>query len=430
MQTLSLLKPVLFVGLLVCNVFHCHSFDQEDKPNIWVYSDLSDPSVTTNTGHPINDPDDIVSLAALLLNADRFNIINIVVGSTNRGAQNNPLPFLKETFISAYNHDATLFRQGGLDFPTHVPFTWSSLTQGANPISFNIDNDYRTLDNFPSVSALAKYASDQPVTVLNWGPLTETAILLNHLIATRNIDALNNLRIVSHWTTSFHHQGSIDHPHNVANCLDDLNACRYVKDVAKRHGIKFYELGSSGQSGLVNASKNTIREPYFEHSRLGQLFNRAKFYFGKQDQSDGATFWILLNETHSKEPIDLSLDDAVLFNHFTPNSEACLIARFKEVSASIMLLLNERAKLIADSSANTPFTQQQIANWFTYAYKKNGKVEIVAPYQKMQFSIWSESNELITSGMLLRGNQYVDIDTDSAITVKITMGQWQKSFSL
>ena len=72
------------------------------KPTIWVYTDLSDPSDQRSGGHPQNDPDDICSLAALLLEANRFEIAGIVFSSTNRKELKDATPFVESTFTEAY----------------------------------------------------------------------------------------------------------------------------------------------------------------------------------------------------------------------------------------------------------------------------------------------------------------------------------------
>ena len=75
------------------------------KPTIWVTTDLSDPRTTRTGGHPNNDPDDICSLAALLLEADRFDIAAVVYSSTNRQNLPDATDFVQSTFAAAYAHD-------------------------------------------------------------------------------------------------------------------------------------------------------------------------------------------------------------------------------------------------------------------------------------------------------------------------------------
>ncbi|MDP5170977.1 MAG: DUF1593 domain-containing protein, partial [Bacteroidia bacterium] len=74
-------------------------------PIIWVYSDMSDPRDQRKGGHPQNDPDDICSMASLLLSANRFDIRGIVVASTPRSGLTDPMPFVEEVFVAAYQHD-------------------------------------------------------------------------------------------------------------------------------------------------------------------------------------------------------------------------------------------------------------------------------------------------------------------------------------
>lgn len=68
------------------------------KPNVWVYTDMSDPR---EGGHSFNDPDDIVTMSALLLEANRFNIETIVVSSTNRKYLGDSMDFVSRVFLDA-----------------------------------------------------------------------------------------------------------------------------------------------------------------------------------------------------------------------------------------------------------------------------------------------------------------------------------------
>ena len=95
---------------------------------------MSDPRDQREGGHPFNDPDDIVTMAALLLEADRFHIETIVVSSTNRKYLGDSMDFVNRVFLDAYHHDQPYLDKAFGGFPETINFVRSSATQVALPV--------------------------------------------------------------------------------------------------------------------------------------------------------------------------------------------------------------------------------------------------------------------------------------------------------
>lgn len=131
--------------------------------------------------------------------------------------------------------------------------------------------------------------------MLCWGALTEPAILVNACLHSGRAYLLKKVRFIAHWTDSSLHQGSPEHPENVANCREDASACSYLKAMAAEEKILFYELGAIGQHGIVSGSprgKNYFNQ--FHKSHLGKIFATGKYAFNTVDDSDSATYYVLL----------------------------------------------------------------------------------------------------------------------------------------
>ncbi|RDV29371.1 hypothetical protein DXV75_02680 [Alteromonas aestuariivivens] len=419
-------RSLLLAGLLLGSGLSLaqNSNAEQTQPHVWVYSDLSDPRDRRSGGHPQNDPDDIVSLASLLLSSNRYHIAAVVVGSTNRKNLHNPLPFLEQTFIPAYQHDRKALIEHYPDMQATIPFYWSSLTQQPQPHKFDPQRDYTDLTEFPTVKALVKYARQQPVWVLNWGPMTESAIVVKHLLDTSATDTLKNLRFVSHWTKSSLAQGSPQAPFDVANCRDDGAACHYLHEqAAQQSGVFLIELGAVGQTGIVNGSNQWKEKAEFDLSRLGQIFYRAKYYFGQPDQSDAATHWLLSGIdglSASLYPQDGGLSQQL---------EADNQQRFYQAAPAIMADLNHRSQL----AAGEPFSTAHIAEYFTYVYRKRDHYELYLPYNGMNYMITDASGKQVEQGQLPRGNHRLEglpVQEEKAYQVTISYQNWQKTYWL
>lgn len=270
--------------------------DQEPngKPNVWILTDMSDPRLG------VNDPDDVVAMAMYLLNADRFNTASVTVASTHRSrllTAPNQATWASGHLGGAYAKAQPCLQAQYGGYPSTVPWRQSSLSTGDSIRKFRDQDDYANLNGFPSVRALVDYARENPVFVLAWGPLTEAAMAVKHLKTRGDAAALRNVTIISHWTTSYIAQGTPQAPFEVANCKDDRSACDYLHQQARSDAdVKFYDLGSIGQTGIVSGSPSGYNWSAFRSSSLGEIYVDTKFAYGKPDGSDAATFYALMGD--------------------------------------------------------------------------------------------------------------------------------------
>jgi arylsulfatase A-like enzyme len=273
-----------------------------DPPKVWIYTDMSDPTLPgQNHRNTVNDPDDVSAMAGYLLMANRFETLGIVVTSTHRkehATSPDQAVWANRVFGEAYQTDLLHLKNLG-GFPDDIQFTQSCIKQSAE--KFADGKDYRSLEDYATVKSLFDSAKqlgdDEVINVLCWGSLTEPAILVAHCLATDNQSILKKLRFIAHWTNSPLHQGSPEHPEEVANCREDLAACRYLKSMAASGTIVYYECGAIGQHGIVSGSpKGNEYFDQFRTSRLGTLFVEGKYVHDCVDHSDSATYWTLLGE--------------------------------------------------------------------------------------------------------------------------------------
>lgn len=275
--------------------------DSPSKPKVWIYTDMSDPTLPgTNHRGTINDPDDVSAMAGYLLMANEFETLGIVVASTHRNEHRttpNQADWANKLFGDAYRADLKQMNDRFGGYPNEFTFTQSSIKETAE--RFSEANDYHLLDDYATVKALLDQVNSldegEQINVLCWGSLTEPAILVSHCIATGQEKLLKRLRFIAHWTNSPLHQGSAEHPEQVANCAEDATACRYLKAQAKAGTITYYECGAIGQHGIVSGSPKG--DEYFDRfrtSRLGTIFVEGKYVHGSVDHSDSATYWTLL----------------------------------------------------------------------------------------------------------------------------------------
>lgn len=272
------------------------------KPIVWIYTDMSDSSIVgKNHMGTLNDPDDISAMAGYLLLANEFDTRGIVVASTHRAEHANTpdqAAWADRTFGKAYRAEvANLNRKLGGGFPADISFIQSCIKPSAE--RYSPRKTYSSLETYHSVRALydeaVRESSGERIHVLCWGSLTEAAILVNHCQATGRPEVLKKLLFISHWTNSPLHQGSLEHPENVANCREDAAACAYMKDMAAAGRIDFRECGAIGQHGIVSgAPRGESYYKQFKVSRLGRLFAEGKYVQEGVDHSDSATYWVLL----------------------------------------------------------------------------------------------------------------------------------------
>ena len=77
-----MLKRIVILLYFVCLIININA---QKKPNVWIYSDMSDRTLPgPNKEHTINDPDDISAMAGYLLMMNEFNTKGIVITSTHR----------------------------------------------------------------------------------------------------------------------------------------------------------------------------------------------------------------------------------------------------------------------------------------------------------------------------------------------------------
>lgn len=394
------------------------------RPHLWVLTDLSDPRDRRVGGHPQNDPDDIVALASLLLEANRFEIDGIVFSSTNRPHLADATPFIESTFAAAYATDRPGLEKTFGGFPATIPFIRSSITGGAEARRFDPAADYADLSTYPSVQALVDTASDHPVNVLLWGPTTEAAIALQHCLTSGNDTAVANMRFIAHWTKSWIAQGTPAAPFHVANCRDDAAACAFLHDTALADPrVRFIETGSVGQTGIVNGSARYPHWAAFADSRLGQILTTAKFYSGKPDGSDSATFWVLI------DGFGPSIDDYAPDGSLDQATEEANRDRFLAAAPAINDDL--RARAIAAASGR-PFSPAFLAERFTYVYRYlNGRYYVYAG-QPAAYHVRDAAGRDLLSGSIERGQRELDLGAvpEGLLSVEVTSGGLTQTFLL
>ncbi len=310
------------------------SATQAQKPKVWIYTDMSDNSLPgKNHMGTINDPDDISAMAAYLLLANMFDTKGIVVASTHR-KEHRTTPhqgdWANRFWRDAYEKDVKSLNLIIGGYPEKIDFLQSCIKESAE--RYNPQKEYASLENFSSVQALFDLADAEIdiINVLCWGSLTEPAILVNHCVVNNRYDILGKLRFIAHWTSSLWHQGSAEHPENVANCREDAEACAYLKTQALNGHIRYYECGAIGQHGIVSGSpKGDDYYKRFKASHLGKLFVEGKYAHGSPDHSDAATYWVLLQNW------GLSLNDLTSNGTNYPEVENANEEKFKQWSKRI-----------------------------------------------------------------------------------------------
>jgi len=269
------------------------------KPKVWIYTDMSDKSITGNNHMgTINDPDDISAMAGYLLMANMFDTRGIVITSTHRKehvATPNQQEWVNRYFGDVYREEAKNLNKTIGGYPDDITFMQSCIKESAE--KYNPATSYASLANYSTVKALFDEAAcdSDLIYVLCWGSLTEPAILVNYCLNTGRTDILDRLRFIAHWTNSPWHQGSMEHPEDVANCREDADACAYMKQMALDGHIKYYECGAIGQHGIVSGSpKGDEYYNQFKVSKLGKLYAEGKYVNNCVDDSDAASYWVLL----------------------------------------------------------------------------------------------------------------------------------------
>ncbi len=316
------------------------------KPAVWIYTDMTNPEIPGNNHMgTINDPDDVSAMAAYLLMANMFDTRAIVVGSTHRKEHRttpNQAQWANAFFGKAYQEEVVNLNKHIGGFPEKINFVQSCIKESAE--RFDPDKTYKSLDDYTTVEALFVEAdnSTEPINVLCWGSLTEPAILVSYAIANKRYDVLEKIRIIPHWTNSPWHQGSPEHPEDVANCREDAKACAYLKNMALNGHIKYYECGAIGQHGIVSGSpKGAEYWDQFKVSKLGKIFAEGKYVHNSVDDSDCATYWTLLGDW------GVGLSDISSNGTNKPSVEKANEDCYKEWALMIRAELLRRAKIAA-----------------------------------------------------------------------------------
>ncbi|MGQ1891332.1 nucleoside hydrolase-like domain-containing protein [Thermophagus sp. OGC60D27] len=289
-----------WIGFLLLLLVFSNSAEAQ-KEKVWIISDISDPTLEGfNHMGTINDPDDVSAMAGYFLLSNMFETKGIVVASTHRDAHKdtpNQKDWFNAVMVSAYKKDLPQLNQNIGGFPETFNVMQSCIKERGE--RFDPDKDYSSLDEYNTVEELLAEvkAGGDVLNVLCWGSLTEPAILVKHCIDSGQEELLYNVRFIAHWTNSPLHQGTAEHPEDVANCREDAAACAYLKRMALNGFIEYYECGAIGQHGIVSGSPKG--EQYynpFKESHLGKLFVEGKFVHGSVDHSDAATYWVLLGQ--------------------------------------------------------------------------------------------------------------------------------------
>lgn len=322
----------------------------ETKPKVWIISDGSDKQIINHqTNKRVGDPDDISAIAGYLLMSNLFDTRAIVVGSKSNVAMDdvaNQKAWAEQLFLKAYQADLPQLNATIGGYQDHIRFIESF--RRASAAKYEPGRTYNSLEACPSVQALFEELekSDELLNVLCWGTQTETAILVNHCLATGRQDLLRKMRIISHWTSSYYHTGTLAAPEHVHNAFNDAESCAYVKRMALNGWVQFYECSSIGQYGIVTgAPKGHEFYNRFKVSRLGEVFATGKYVgpLDTVDDSDCATYWALLgnwgvslndiasNGTHYPE---VEKQNEAAFYKWAPRIRAEMLRRAEACAAS------------------------------------------------------------------------------------------------
>lgn len=304
------------------------------KPKVWIYTDMSDKSIPgPNHMNTINDPDDISAMAGYLLMANMFETKGIVIASTHRKQHANTpdqAEWANRFLGDAYRADVINLNRNIGGYPDEIHFMQSCIKETAE--RYDPEKVYASLDEYSTVKALYDTLENTHATihVLCWGSLTEPAILVNHCYNTGRIDLLKKLCFIAHWTNSSWHQGTPENPEEVANCREDAQACAYMKKMAGKGHILYYECGAIGQHGIVSGSpKGDKYFNRFKDSNLGRIFAEGKYVHDCVDHSDAATYWVLLGNW------GVSLNDIKGNGTNPPETEKANEQKFREWSSRI-----------------------------------------------------------------------------------------------
>lgn len=392
----------LYVSIFSLNIFVCSA----QKPNVWIFSDMSDKTLPgTNSEGTINDPDDISAMAGYLLMCNEFNTLGIVVASTHRSAHKTTPDqgaWANQYFGTRYRSDVVGLNASIGGFPADISFMQSCIKVSSE--KFSNSKTYSSISGYSTIKAFydTVVAQKEIVNVLCWGSLTEPAIFVKHCITTGNTALLKKVRFIAHWTNSTLHQGTVSQPWKVANCNEDLDACNYLKSRALARDIDYYECGAIGQHGIVSGQpKGESYYNQFKVSKIGEVFATGKFAYNGVDHSDAATYWVLL------ENWGVKLSD-INPNGTNPGStELANETKFKNKSTVIHNELLRRARASQTSSIVQQQTSKNISvrrnESELYVDVKNDDAS------KYNFCYYSISGQLLIQKKLENGSNTITL---------------------
>lgn len=253
--------------------------DPVGLPDIIVFTDYSEDT----------DPDDMVSMSALLLTApDNINIKRIVVGCHQVGYDQNktykyvsPLDMYNKTHGLAFSQEKD-----------NLGYNYAPQIRLADTHRLKIKRDSPNAgDNIKEIVELLKsYSPDNPIYFLNWGILTELAVLVEYIINDPNLKHLiDHFVIISHFT----------HNTSANNYFKDAEAAFYLKNLAGSNMLKFIELGPFGAELMDDRNAATGElSPDVMLSKIGKYFKEKWIEHsvsqpGRPDCSDFSSVWAL-----------------------------------------------------------------------------------------------------------------------------------------
>jgi Protein of unknown function (DUF1593) len=269
-------SPLAFVvvGLASVCLLSALPAVSQAQPRVWITSDISDPSQAG-----AEDPDDVVSMAALLLTAHRVNIRGISTDVTTKPTGCTGFNLVKYELTRAYEREAPNLRAHDSRYPSSIA---SRVRQGPCGSTYDPHDSYANLTSLhQSTQKLVNAITNGRLYVLSWGALTEAAIAVKHLQSTGQAALLETrLVVVSHGTSAA----------SSYNRQLDPGAWSFLKSQAEAGRLAFYDIGD------LNRSFDSCPPPMAAsvlHSEIGAYMN-AVWRSGYPDFSDGSTFLYLL----------------------------------------------------------------------------------------------------------------------------------------
>ena len=120
----SFIKKLFFLAVIFFSVTL-----QAQKPKVWIYTDMTDPTIKGNNHMgTVNDPDDVSAMGGYLLLANMFDTKGIVVASTHRKehkTSGNQAAWANAFFGTAYNNDVIGLNEHIGGYPETINLIWN-----------------------------------------------------------------------------------------------------------------------------------------------------------------------------------------------------------------------------------------------------------------------------------------------------------------